>query len=86
MTSYQTDNNPVGALGASIVRTVVPAIMALLITAGLRVGVEIPESIEGVITTVVMALYYALVRLLETRIGPAWGWLLGYARIPSYED
>lgn len=84
MTSYQTSDNAVSALGASIVRTVVPAIMALLITAGLRVGIEIPDSIEAVITTVVMAVYYAIIRLLETRVGPAWGWLLGYARAPEY--
>lgn len=39
---------------------------------------DIPEGlITEVVLAVVITLYYAVVRLLETHVSPAWGWLLG---------
>lgn len=84
-------NPAVTGIGASIVRTVVPLVVGALVTAFARVGVDLeadPETVVAVssaATTIVGALYYAAVRLAETHLGPAFGWLLGYANAPRYD-
>lgn len=63
---------------ASIVRTVVPALVGLLLGLAAKAGLDIDS---GVVTTVVDGVcvggYYSLVRLLERR-WPRFGWLLGW--------
>ena len=56
----------------------------------LELGVDLSEdpatigAITSGITLLVGTVYYAIVRELETRISPAWGWLLGRAKAPEY--
>ena len=50
-------------------------------------GVEVPDGTLGeILTVLVSAIYYGLVRLAEARLGPIWGWLLGYPVAPSYGE
>lgn len=69
---------------ASVVRTVVPIGVGILLTwLGTKVGIPIPEDIRWVVVGGVMAGYHALIRALETRW--RWvGWLLGLAITPIY--
>ncbi len=72
----------------SLVRTWVPIGVAWVLTyAAVRWGVVLDEDISGQLATgataVVAALYYALVRALETR-WPWFGKLLGRAKPPAY--
>ena len=90
MTNYyipSDDSEPVfvSSLRASVVRTAVPVIVGAIVTLALKAQVELDTGvITQAVTTVVTVVYYAVVRTLETRFGPAWGWLLGYARAPRY--
>jgi hypothetical protein len=72
---------------ASLWRTVVPLLVgttaALLAHAGIGVDSAALTLWLGAAFT---AAYYALFRLLEHRLSPAWGWLLGLARPPHYPD
>lgn len=78
-------NQVVTSIGTSIVRTVVPLIVALLVRAGAKAGLSLdPGLFLDTVTVVVTTLYYAGVRVLETQVGPAWGWLLGVAKVPVY--
>lgn len=70
-------------LAKSYVRTVVPIIVGLVISLGLRAGVNL-HGYAPEITAAVTALYYGLARLLEAKLSPAFGWLLGYASPPKY--
>lgn len=73
----------------SIVRTVVPWAVGLLILWLTRIGVTVEE---GTLTTLVTAVvsaaygvgYYLLVRVLETFASSRFGWLLGWAKLPIY--
>lgn len=81
------ENPAVTGIGTSIVRTVVPAVVGLIVAAFARANVDIPpglldEAIAGIVTTA----YYAVVRLAETHLGPAYGWLLGVAKRPTYTE
>ena len=78
-------NQVVSGVGTSIVRTVVPLVVALLVRAGAKAGLNLdPGLFLDTVTVIVTTLYYAVVRVLETRVGPAWGWLLGVAKVPAY--
>lgn len=69
----------------SIIRTLVPAIVAWLLAAAARVGLDVPaDQLTGVIEAVVLGGYYAVVRAAEQR-WPAVGWLLGLPRPPAYD-
>ena len=79
--------NPVVAgIGTSIVRTVVPLLVGLLARFGAKYGLdlELNGAMDEAFTVIVTTLYYAVVRLLEVRIAPVWGWLLGVAKVPAY--
>lgn len=81
-----SSNNPtVAGIGASVVRTVVPLVVGALLTAALKLGVHLDDgAITQTVTVIVTVVFYAIVRVLETKIGPAWGWLLGVAKVPAY--
>ena len=70
-------------LAKSYVRTVVPVVVGLIITLALKAGVNL-HGYAPEITAAVTALYYGLARLLEAKLSPAFGWLLGYASPPKY--
>lgn len=73
----------------SVIRTVVPtlvgAVVAFLAGRGINVQPSDVASMQGALTGLFTALYYALVRWLETKYGAKFGWLLGYAKSPTYE-
>ncbi len=72
----------------SIVRTAVPYLVGLLVTLAAKAGLDLDDatlqSIGALLTVVIGTAYYAVVRELETRFSPAWGWLLGRAKAPAY--
>lgn len=75
---------------ASIVRTFVPmlvgGVVAVLAAVGLELDGATLDAVGAAITVGVGTAYYALVRELETRVAPGWGWLLGKAGAPEYRD
>ncbi|MBL3699223.1 hypothetical protein [Leucobacter luti] len=78
----------VGDVLKALVRTVVPAVVGLVLSylaqAGLQLDAATAESVTLLFATIFTASYYALVRALSQRW--AWfGWLLGYPTNPTYE-
>ena len=68
----------------SIIRTVVPALVGLLITAAGQIGVDLDNAaLTAVVSSIVIGAYYAAARQLERR-WPKAGWLLGLPRAPTY--
>jgi hypothetical protein len=74
-------------LSASIIRTVVPLIVGALVTLVAHAGLNI-DTVHAteLVTVVITAVYYIVVRLLEQHISPQFGWLLGSAKTPVYTD
>lgn len=74
-------------LWASIVRTITPIIVGWIVGQLVAWGVPVDEAfqaaIDGVLTAVFAAIYYVIVRLLETYVTPKFGWLLGLAKSPD---
>ena len=70
---------------ASVLRTIVPLVVGLLLTAALKLGVHIDSGVAtDAVTAGITAVYYGGVRLLESKV-PAFGWLLGLAKSPTYQ-
>jgi hypothetical protein len=75
----------VASIGSSVVRTVVPVIVGTLLGWAARIQFDLDVGlITEAVTVIVTTLYYVVVRLLETRVAPAWGYLLGIAKVPTY--
>ncbi|MGM9465368.1 hypothetical protein [Streptomyces murinus] len=74
-------------LYASLLRTGVPAAVGWLVALGLRHGLSLdPSAVAGVLTPIAIFVYYGVSRFAEEHVSPRFGWLLGYARPPKYED
>ena len=77
-------NDPIIA----IIRTLVPSAVGAAIAWGAAKGIGIDEETSATLTTALVAictaLYYAAVTWLERKIDPAFGWLLGVPKAPSY--
>ena len=75
-------------LGPSIVRTLTPLVVGLLVALAARwVGVP-EEALTEVVTVFVAGVYYAAVRVLEEHVSPLWGRVLlglGLGGQPRYE-
>lgn len=73
----------------SVIRTWVPIIIGWLISQLLVLGVVVDSDNSTALTTsvtsIVIGLYYALVRWVETKF-PQVGLLLGYIKQPVYVD
>lgn len=68
----------------SLRRTLVPMIVGLV--AGSFLGGYVnPDALDEVVTGAVTAIYYLVVRLLESKV-PAFGVLLGSRKQPVYLD
>ena len=84
------DNEPnrlVSGVGTSVVRTLVPVVVGSVLAGLASVGFDLPEGlVTEVVATVIITLYYAAVRMLEEHVSPAWGWLLGVAKVPKYDE
>lgn len=75
----------VDKLGASVVRTVVPYIIGLIVAAAARLGLHVDTpAYEAAIALGVSTLYYAGVRYLETFVKANYGKLLGHVGAPKY--
>lgn len=72
----------------AVIRTVVPAavgtLLAWLAVKGLDLG-SLQEGLSTALVAACTALYYAGVALLERKVHPAFGWLLGVAKAPTYD-
>lgn len=71
---------------ASLIRTIVPIIVGAVLSWLALVGLDVDPAGSAGLSTFLTALltggYYALVRLVETRV-PQVGWLLGLAKSPD---
>ena len=57
---------------ASIVRTVVPLIVAVVLGQAARIGLDLEEgAVTSIVTAVIGAAYYGLARLIEEHYPPA---------------
>jgi hypothetical protein len=72
----------------SIIRTVVPMLVALVTSWLVKLGID-PGPYQDLLSQLagglVATLYYVAVRFFETHIKPKFGWLLGYAKQPTYD-
>jgi hypothetical protein len=72
-------------IGLSVVRTFVPVIVGAVITVLTKIGADVSsESLELLIGSIVTTAYYTVARVLETKVTPRFGWLLGAPRTPTY--
>jgi hypothetical protein len=75
-------------LFSSVVRTIVPSIvgfvMSWLATTEIVVDDSLSGNLSAALTVGFSALYYIVVRFLETKFSSKWGWLLGLASSPNY--
>lgn len=68
----------------ALVRTVVPAVVGLLLAAAAKANIDIDgAALNGIVDAVVIGLYYLAVRQLERR-WPKFGVLLGVPKQPTY--
>ena len=76
-------------VGTSLIRTWVPTAVGVFVAFLVANGVELSPTAElqlsGGIVAVVTGVYYAVVRGLENK-WPAFGYLLGVAKAPTYND
>jgi hypothetical protein len=72
----------------SLIRTICPIIAGALITwlvrQGIRVDASVSQPLTEALVAVFSAAYYALARLLETKVAPGFGWMLGVPKTPAY--
>ena len=82
-----TDNTAAFALVMSLIRTAVPAIVggviAWLTSFGLALDPELETTLTVALTSASVFIYYAVVRLLEVKVSPWWGTLLGTRNSPD---
>jgi len=78
------------ALWDSIVRTLTPIIVGAVVGCAVSNGIELDAQFElaliGVITVAAQGIYSGAVRVLETYVSPKFGWLLGLAKAPEYDQ
>ncbi len=77
------------AILASLVRTLVPLIVGLVVAGFTKLGVPVDDEsvalvINGAVSAAVAFGYYAVARGLEVFASTKFGWLLGYAKAPVY--
>jgi len=69
----------------ALVRTVVPAVVGLLLAAAAKANIDIDgAALNGVVDALVIGAYYVAVRQLEQR-WPRFGVLLGIPKQPTYQ-
>jgi len=72
----------------SLIRTYVPvavgALAAWLEQKGLNLDPSATAGLMTFLTALSTAVYYLVVRLLEKYASPRFGWLLGWAKSPTY--
>lgn len=75
------------ALYSSIVRTLIPLLVAAVVTYAAKVGLDVDSAaLSSLLGGVVGSAYYIVVRLIETKF-PKFTWLLGSSAQPNgYSD
>jgi hypothetical protein len=74
------------SLGKSVVRTVVPAVVGVIVAALAKAHLDVDtEALTGLIALAVTTAYYTLVRLAEQKGHAAAGRLLGAKGAPTYK-
>lgn len=72
----------------SVVRSLVPAIVASVVDflahRGLNIDPNGTGGLEAALFSVFYGAYYVVIRLFEHYVSPKFGWLLGYAQKPQY--
>jgi hypothetical protein len=73
----------------SLIRTWVPLLVGAVLTwlareYDLVIDEDTTMSTITAATGIVTGVYYAIVRLLEEKVAPGYGWLLGAAKKPVY--
>lgn len=72
----------------SIIRTVVPLLVALVTSWLVKLGIDpgpYQELIAQLVGGTVALAYYVAVRIFETHVRPWLGWLLGLPKQPTYD-
>lgn len=73
----------------ALIRTMVPSAVGAAVAWAAARGVGIDDQTSAALAAALVAvctsLYYALVTYLERKVNPAFGWLLGVPKAPSYE-
>ena len=70
---------------ASIIRTLTTLAVGLVATAAVRVGVSVDTpAATAVLQSLITGFVYSVVRFMETKVDPRFGWLLGVAKAPAY--
>ena len=74
-----------GQIGAGLVRTVVPLVVAFVLnlTVVQKLGID-EATVENAVTLVIAAIYWLAVRVIEVYVAPRAGWLLGSKSTPVY--
>lgn len=69
----------------SLVRTFVPYLVGVLLTALAKLGVDIGDGTATTLVELGVSIaWYVVFRYLETKGNARWGWLLGLAKAPAY--
>jgi hypothetical protein len=81
----ETISSAASSISTSLIRTVVPLIVGWIVAVLLKIHVSADASQVALwVSPLVTAMYYSGVRLLEEKVNPAFGWLLGKASAPQY--
>lgn len=72
------------ALIRTFVPTAVGSALAWLATRGAAVDADTSALLVAGLVAVCTTLYYSLVTYLEREVNPAFGWMLGMAKAPTY--
>lgn len=80
----------VNQLAISIIRTVVPIVAGQFISWFALMGImdatgELTAALISAMTVLFTSGYYILARYLEVKVNAKFGWLLGYAKKPTYK-
>ncbi|MFF3493750.1 hypothetical protein ACFYWS_20625 [Streptomyces sp. NPDC002795] len=71
----------------SLVRTLASIAAGWLVTQAVRLGIQVDSAlVVSALTSAFAAVYYAVFRFAELHISSRFGWLLGYAEPPQYQD
>lgn len=69
----------------SIIRTLTAIVVGWVAYGAVKLGVTVNgEAANSVAQTLVTGAVYTVVRTLEDKVSPMFGWLLGYAKPPVY--
>lgn len=72
----------------ALIRTFVPSLVGTFIAWSATKGIGVDDATSAAVTAFLIALataaYYAFATLLERKVDPAFGWLLGVPKAPSY--